>query len=219
MATTKSGSGPNAFLAQCDALEAGTTQNIVGKATVTVATVAMTAVQINAKLGQGDTLYAAVTAARAQLDTAMAAWKAAEPGLRAFVTAYIDALKGLFGVGNPVLKTFGIVIKPRTKPSAETTAKAVALRKGTHAVRGPTSKKQRAAITTQGTPGLVLVSPTGQPIPGALAGPIPPGSGTPAAVNLVPGSTNGGSSSAPASSTNGNGAPVTPPASNGTNGQ
>ncbi len=204
--------GPSAFLAQVDALETGTTQNIVGKATVTVATVAMTAAQINAKLGQADTLYGAVTAARAQLDTAMAAWKAAEPGLRAFVTAYIDALKGLFGVGNPVLKTFGIVIKARSQPTAATKAKAVALRKETHGVRGPTSKKQRAAITTQGTPGLVLVSPTGQPIPGALAGPIPPGEGTPAVVNLVPGSASNGS-------TNGSGAPVPPTGSNGSNGQ
>jgi hypothetical protein len=212
MATTKSNSGPGALLEQIDALETGTTQNIVGKATVTIATVAMTAAQINAKLGQGDTLYAAVVAARTQLDTAMAAWKAAEPGLRAFVTAYIDVLKGIFGAGNPILKTFGIVIKARSKPSAETTAKAVALRKETHEVRGPTSKKQRAAITTQGTPGLVLVSPTGQPIPGALAGPIPPGQGTPAVVNLVPASANGSSSS-------GSGAPVPPTGSNGSNGQ
>lgn len=214
MATTKSGSGPSAFLAEIDALETGTTQNIVGKATVTVATVAMTAVQLNAKLGQGPALYAAVTAARAQLDTAMAAWKAAEPGLRAFVTAYIDALKGLFGVGNPVLKTFGIVLKARSQPTAATKAKAVALRKGTIAVRGPTSKKQRAAITTQGTPGLVLVSPTGQPIPGAMAGPIPPGMGTPAVVNLVPGGSSNGSSSAPAGNTNGTA--VTPPVAGNT---
>jgi hypothetical protein len=187
----KNNSGPSALLARVVAMESGTTQNIVGKTTVTVATVAMTAAQINAKLGAADTLYAAVVAARAALKTALAAWTAAEPGLRTFVAAYELALKGLFGAGNPILASFGIVQKARATPSAETKAKAVALRKQTLAVRGPTSKKARAAITTQGSPGLVLVSPTGQPIPGALAGPIPPGEGTPAAVNLVPGSSGG----------------------------
>ena len=64
MSTSKSKSGPTAFLALSDEMEAGTTKDIVGKSTVTVQKVAMTATQINAKLGQGDTLYSAVTAAR-----------------------------------------------------------------------------------------------------------------------------------------------------------
>jgi hypothetical protein len=79
------------------------------------------------------------------------------------------------------------VVKAKAQPSAETKAVAVGLARETRAARGPTGKA-RAAITTQGKPGLVLVNPSGQPIPGPLAGPIPPGSGTPAAVNLVPGS-------------------------------
>jgi hypothetical protein len=194
-------------------MESGTTQNIVGKTTVTIATVAMTAAQINAKLGVGDTLYSAVTAARTALKTALAAWTAAEPGLRTFVTSYEQALKGLFGVGNPVLESFGIVLKTRATPTAETKALAVAQRRQTLAVRGPTSKKARAAITTQGKPGLVLVSSTGVPIPGPLAGPIPPGSGTPSVVNLVPGSN--GSSAAPSTPSGGAASPTTGSTANG----
>jgi hypothetical protein len=120
------------------------------------------------------------------LKQAMAAWKAAEPGLRKFVSNYEQALKGLFGVGSPELADFGIIVKTKAKPSTETKAVALAQRRQTVAVRGPTGKKQRAAITAQGKPGLVLVSPTGTPIPGPLAGPTPPGSGTPATVSLTP---------------------------------
>jgi hypothetical protein len=65
---------------------------------------------------------------------------------------------------------------------------SAALAKQTKQVRGPTTKKQRAKITTQGTPGLVLVSSTGTPIPGGIQGPTPPGSNEPvdAAANLAP---------------------------------
>jgi hypothetical protein len=198
-----SNSGPTAFLALVDAMESGTTKNIVGK--VTIAKTAMTGPQINAQLGQADTLYGAVVSARAALKVALAAWVAAEPGLRAFVKNYTSALKGLFGNGNPELEDFGIVVKAKAQPSAETKAKAVALSRETRQVRGPLGKA-RAAITTQGAPGLVLISPTGQPIPGTLTGPIPPGSGTPAAVNLVPGgdgSSSAGASSTPAAATAG----------------
>jgi hypothetical protein len=188
MASKKSNSsGPGSFIALVTAMIAGTTKDIVGKATVTVVKVPMTAAQINAQLGQATTLYGAVVAARAALKVALAAWVAAEPGLRLFVKNYTLSLKALFGSGNPELEDFGLVVKAKAQPSAETKAVAVGLARETRAARGPTGKA-RAAITTQGKPGLVLVNPSGQPIPGPLAGPIPPGSGTPAAVNLVPGS-------------------------------
>jgi hypothetical protein len=195
MATHNGNNGPTAFLGLCDKMQAGTTKNIMGKSTVTVKKVAMTAAQINAKLATGDTLYSAVRAARSALKLALVAWTAAEPGLRAFVKAYTASLKGLFGEDNPELEDFGLVVKVRATPSVETKVLALAAARETRAARGPTSKKARAAITTAGKPGLVLVSPSGVPIPGPLSGPTPPGSGTPAAVNLVP----GGIGSSPAS--------------------
>ena len=206
MSTNNGNNGPTAFLALCDKMQAGTTKDIVGKSTVTVQKVAMTATQINAKLATGDTLYSAVTAARTALKLALAAWTAAEPGLRAFVKAYTQSLRGLFGVDNPELEDFGLIVKVRATPSVETKAIALAAARETRAARGPTSKKARAAITTAGKPGLVLVSPSGVPIPGPLAGPTPPGSGTPGKVNLVPGGSSNGSSSASATA-----APVSTP--------
>lgn len=187
--TTKSTNTPTAILAKIAALVAGTTKNIVGKATITVAGTAMTAAQIVAKLAAAPPLYAAVTAARQTLTTALTVWEAALPGLRKFITQYEDALKGTFGVDSPQLQDFGI--SPKKAPAPRTAAqKAVssALAKQTKAVRGPTTAKARAKVTTQGTPGLVLVSPDGTPIPGGIQGPTPPGSSQPvdAAANLAP---------------------------------
>ena len=151
----------------------------------------MTAAQINAKLGTADTLYGAVTAARTVLKTAQAAWEAALPGLRLFIKNYEAALRAEFGVNSPQLLDFGM--KPSTGKAKPRTAaeKAVsaALAKNTKAVRGPTGKNLRAATTTQGKPGLVLVSSTGTPILNGIdGGPIPPGTSTPvdAAANLAP---------------------------------
>lgn len=189
MGTTKSTSTPTAILAKIAALVAGTTKNIVGKATVVVAGTVMTAAQINAKLGAAATLYTAVTNGRTALKTALAAWTAALPGLKTFIEEYEAALKGLFGPKSVQLEDFGI--NPKKAPAPRTAAeKAVssALAKQTKAVRGPTTAKARAKVTTQGTPGLVLVSPSGTPIPGGIQGPTPPGTGQPvdAAVNLAP---------------------------------
>ena len=69
MATTGK-SNPAAIMKTIDSLEAGTTKDIVGKATVTVQGAAMTAAQIMAKLGAADTLYAAVTNAKVAEKTA-----------------------------------------------------------------------------------------------------------------------------------------------------
>ncbi len=201
MATNNGASNPTAILAKIAAMMAGTTKDIVGKATVTVAGTAMTAAQINAKLGAAAPLYAAVTSDRKTLKTDLAAWEAALPGLKTFMTQYADALKGMFGAGSPQLADFGI--NPRKAPAkrtAEQKAVSSALAKQTKAVRGPTTAKARAKITTQGTPGLVLVSPEGTPIPGGVQGPTPPGTSQPvdAAANLAP------VSSTPSGGSNGN---------------
>jgi hypothetical protein len=187
MATTGTGS-PSAIQKKIDALEAGTTKDIVGRATVMVAGTAMTAAQILAKLGAVDTLYTAVVAARSTLKQALAAYEAVLPGIRLFIKSYEAALKGQFGVDNVQLQDFGInpVTKKATRTAAEK-AVSTALATNTRAVRGPTGKA-RAAVTTQGKPGLVLVGPTGTPISSALPGPTPPGAAEPvdAAATLAP---------------------------------
>ena len=121
--------------------------------------------------------------------------------------AYELSIKGQFGAGSPQLVDFGITPK-KARPPRTAAEKAVssALATQTRTVRGPTSKKARAAVTTQGKPGLVLVSATGTPIPGGIAGPTPPGSGTAvdAAASLAPvGSSAGNDSAAPVVTGNG----------------
>jgi hypothetical protein len=180
---------PGALIKKIDALEAGTTKDIIGKATVTVLGVAMTAAQINAKLGTADTLYAAVANAKTALKAALAAWDAAVPGLKAFIKSYEGALKGVFGADGVQLLDFGInPVKPPVR-SAEEKAVSAALAKRTRGTRGTLGKNQRESTTTQGKPGLVLVDPSGTPIPGGLVtGPTPPGATAPvdAAANLAP---------------------------------
>jgi hypothetical protein len=210
MATTGT-NNPAAILKTIDLLEAGTTKDIVGNATVTVQGVAMTAKQIVAKLAAADTLYAAVTNARVAEKTALAAWEAALPGFKLFVKAYKAALKGQFGPDSVQLLDFGI--NPLKKPAPRTTeekAVSAALARQTRVTRGTKGKNQTAATTTQGKPGLGLFGPTGAPIPGGLVtGPTPPGSSEPVTPNVAPaGSSTGGS-------TPGSGGSSTPPASGG----
>ena len=176
---SNNGKNPSAFLKKVDLLESGTTKNVVGKSTVTVAGNAMTGPQINTTLGKGDVLYSAVTSARAALKQALSAYEAALPDLEQFVKDYVHALKGTFGSKNPVLVDFGIAIAKTPVRSVETKAKALAKSRGTRDVRGIKGKVQRQAITTAGTPGLALVTPEGQLVTGALSGPIPPGASAP----------------------------------------
>ncbi|MHB1846198.1 MAG: hypothetical protein ACYCWW_15355 [Deltaproteobacteria bacterium] len=199
---------PGKLLGKVDALEAGTKKNIVGNMTVAVMGVAMTQAQIVAKCEGYDAGYAAVAAARTALKQALSAWVSLEADARKFIVAYSHSLKGLLGSGNPLLADFGInPAKATTKRTSAQKAVTAALTRQTKEVRGVRGQKQKAAITVQGRPGLVLVSPTGEPIPtGPGMGPIPPGSAEPvdAAGSLTgsgggsPGAS-GGSSSPPSS--------------------
>ncbi|MHB1844169.1 MAG: hypothetical protein ACYCWW_04960 [Deltaproteobacteria bacterium] len=179
---TKSTKGPAGFLSRVDNLEAGTKQNIVGKATVKVAGVPMTAAQILAKLQAVDGSYASVNGARVTLATAMAAWKAQLPDARAFVSEYVAALKAEFGTKNPILQSFGLSpAKPKPPRTAAEKAVSAAMGSRTRTARGTKGPKQKAKITSEGRPGLVLVSPTGEPLEGNVPGPIAPAGGDAAA--------------------------------------
>ena len=204
MGTKTSMSSPAAVMKKVDALEAGVTKDIVGKATVGVSGTAMTAAQIKATLGVADTNYAAVVAAKQALKAALAVWEAALPALKLFMKNLEAGLKAEFGVDSIQLLDFGI--NPLRKPAKRTAAEiavssAEALQ--TRQTRGTTSKAAAQKVTTEGKKGLALIGPDGSPIPGLITGPTPPGSGTPvdAAANLAPvnGSTpSGGSAAAPA---------------------
>ncbi len=176
---------PTAFIGKCDKMEAGVTKNLPGKASLNVGGSGMSAAQINGKLGTADTLYQDVVNAKSAWKQALAAYKAALPGLRTFMAQLVLALKNQFGDGNPILEEFGIAPRKPAKKSVETKAKAVAASRLTRQERGPTGSLQRSKVTTSGSPGLALVNAQGQVVPGALAGPIPPGSAAPAEVPAV----------------------------------
>lgn len=97
------------------------------------------------------------------------------------------ALKAQFGVGNPILTDFGInPKKPTAQRTAAEKAVSVALAAQTKAARGSNlGKKQKEAVTASGTPGLVLVSATGQPMASSVKGPTRPGEAEP--VDAAPG--------------------------------
>jgi hypothetical protein len=59
--------------------------------------------------------------------------------------------------------------------TSEQMALKAAKAKLTRTARGTKGSKQKLAVTAQGQPGLVLVSATGEPMPGVLSGPSAPG--------------------------------------------
>jgi len=84
------------------------------------------------------------------------------------------SLVSTFGGRDPRLEYFGVPYeKPRKKRTAAEEAVSVALRKQTRQVRGTMGRKQRAAITSAGKPGVIVVDPSGKPIGGLP--PVPPG--------------------------------------------
>ncbi len=155
-------------------------------------------------LGQLGTFLKALTDVedtRAALAQKVVAKAAAMPEIHRFLSDLEASLKQALGAASPLLQDFGIA-PPRAKKklTAEQKALMVASAKGTKKARGIIGKNQRKQITTSGKPGLVLVDPTGNAVPGLLAGPTPPGSRLPLNVLSVStgdqGSANAGSPAA-----------------------
>ncbi|HUB06152.1 MAG TPA: hypothetical protein VMB50_04085 [Myxococcales bacterium] len=176
MASNTKTSSPGGFVQKLKALDAGTKKDIPAKSSVTIASSSMTSAQISTQIESYESSYGAVTDARTALKQALAAWAAVEPAARQFVLNYTHALKAQFGANNPILVDFGInPAKPKSSKTAAEKAVSAALAATTKALRGVKGKNQKAAITALGKPGLVLVSPTGQPLASNLPGPTPPG--------------------------------------------
>ena len=195
------------------AMQAGFTKDFTAKQSLAVDGNTMLQPAIMSMLATVLSLITNAETARTALAAAVAAKKAGMAQVLKDLDNLEAALKAAFGSGAAQLQDFGIKPpKARKALTAEEKALSVAAAKGTKKVRGIIGKSQRAAITTQGKPGLVLVSPDGSLVPGALTGPTPPGSGTPVAVTVTPApasSSAGGSTSASAAP--GSTAVVTPP--------
>ncbi len=179
MATTTKGS----FTNKVSMLIAGINKNFTAKNSVTVDGQSMTQAQLLAQLGTLVTLAGNVTDTKAPWTAAVAAWKAALPGGEEFVSELITALKSTLGKNSPLLASFGIAT-PKPKAARTAVAKAVssALSKNTRVVRGTKGPKARLEVTTAGKPGLVVVSPSGEPL--LTVGPVAPGSSEPATVTV-----------------------------------
>jgi hypothetical protein len=90
------------------------------------------------------TLYAAVATAKQASSQAVANLRAAVPGAQVLIKALKAAVVGYFGPGAPQLAEFGIVEKPRTKPSSLQDAVKAAKAKQTRLANGTLGKKQKA---------------------------------------------------------------------------
>ncbi|MHB8416627.1 MAG: hypothetical protein ACYDCL_01025 [Myxococcales bacterium] len=185
------------IVSRITAMQAGFQKDFTAKQSLTVEGSAMGQPAILGDLAADLALITDVTDARNTLANKSAAKKAGMPGVLKFLSAIEAALKQTFGSGDPRLQDFGIKPpKSRKQLTVEEKALAVASAKGTKAARGILGKNQRGKITTQGTPGLAVVDPQGNVVPGLLNGPTPPGSGKP--VDVAPVSAVGGGN-APAS--------------------
>ena len=165
------------FLASVIAMIAGITKNLTAKMSLTVGGLAMTQAAILAKLAGIQGLFDAITAAKNALTTAV---KAKDDGLqdaKQFMADLKKAIESQFGSKSPLLPDFGISLpKPRAPRKATAVAASVGLMVQTRKAHGIMGKKQRAAITVAGTPGVQLLGPDGKPLPGTegVGAPVPP---------------------------------------------
>jgi hypothetical protein len=168
------------------AMQAGFQKDFTPKQSLVVEGNTMLVPAILAQLAAELALVTAADNARTALAAAVAARKAGAQATTKFLDALESVLKMTFGSGGAQLQDFGIK-PPKAKKvlTVEEKALAVAESKATKKARGIIGKNQRSAITTQGKPGLAVVDPQGNLVPGALTGPTPPGSGTPVDVTAL----------------------------------
>ncbi len=193
------------FLASLVAMVSGITKNFTAKMSLTVGGVVMTQAAILAKLAGIQGMFDAVTKAK---NAAAAAVKAKDDGLqdaRQFLADLRKAIEAQFGSASPLLPDFGIPLpKPHKSPSAAEKATSTGLRMQTRKAHGIMGKKQRAAITVGGRPGVQLLGPDGKPMAGVetLGAPVPPapipGAGTTPAAGTAPAGSTAAGTPAPA---------------------
>ncbi len=134
--------------------------------------VRMTPAQALARLRRSLATDEKAQSLKTQTAQALAVRDKAVLGDEDFVVNLPVALTSAYGP-TPKLEDFGIPWKKtRKKRTAAEEAISAALRLQTRQVRGTMGKKQRAALTVAGKPGVLVVDPSGKPIGGRP--PIPP---------------------------------------------
>jgi len=128
-------------------LIAGTQKHLANAAAMQFAGGAFTPTQIVDELTQLLVLRADVDAARAATRNKVDAERAKLPALRAFMSAFVQALRVAYGTQADVLADFGLPPKKvRTPLTVEQMAAAAAKREATRAARGTKSAKAKKGI-------------------------------------------------------------------------
>jgi hypothetical protein len=198
------------FLASVAAMIAGFTKDFTAKMSLLVGGQSMTQVQILAQLASIQALWSAVTTAKNQMTTAVAAKDAGSKAAKQFMADLKKAVEGQFGSSGPQLPDFGIALpKPKAPRTAAEKAASAGLAAQTKTVRGTKTKAAKAKITLTGKPGVVIVGPTGVPLAGVTLG-----APTPPAVVPTDGSSTPSSTPAAASAPASTPAPASAPAGN-----
>ena len=131
-------------------LVAATQKNLPATSTVDVNGQELKQTDIVAKLQSWIPLYQQVDATNAPYRNAQQALQAAAPAIRQYVGRYRQALRQVFGEGNPLLADFGLSLTQRKAPTPATRVLASAKAAATRKARGTLGKQQRKAI--QGAP-------------------------------------------------------------------
>ncbi len=173
-------------ISRITAMQAGFNKDFTAKQSLLMDGTSVGQPAILGQLGTFLQVIQGVETARQALAARVAAKKAQSAAVTKYLSQLEAALKQALGSGNPELQDFGIK-PPKTRRQLTVQEKAVAAAnaRATKEARGILGKKQRAKITTAGTPGVAVVDPQGNIVPGLSVGPIPPGGREPVPVAAV----------------------------------
>ena len=141
--------------------------------------------------------FVAEQAAKATLTTAKADRRQQQLLGAQEITALKVAVTAELGSTSPLLVPFGFAKKPRVPLTAQQKVLRAAKAKLTRQARGTKGSKQKLAVTSQGSAGLVLVQPDGTPLVGVLNGPTAPVAPSPKPVSAPQGSASAQASNPP----------------------
>jgi|SRR5579859_4387479 len=159
-------------------LIAGTQKHLANSGPIPFAGGAFTPTQIVDELNQLLVLRSDVDAARAATRNKVDAERAKLPALRAFMSAFVQALRVAYGTQADVMADFGLPPKKvRTPLTVEQMAAAAAKREATRAARGTKSAKAKKGIHGAVTGVVVTPIVVGQAAPAPTAPTTAPATG------------------------------------------
>ena len=166
--TTSRSDGPSNLATKIQAALSGVQTNLAAGSTFQIGGTAMTQSQIAAELSGYLPTFAAVGAAKAQYEQAVAARTTLEPQAREFLVNLRAALVAFFKRGNPILSQFGMGTGAPGKQSPTTMVVAAAARLLTRQKRGTIGKNEKQAIKVVGSP-VVTVGGAQAVAPGTIS--------------------------------------------------